>query len=257
MRSRRSDGCRSWWCGGRFGKEHRTKLHLKTRRLLLEFLHGRLRRSRNRLSRRAGRGRLSRRPHRRHRKNCSDLFRIIMNLRNSTALLPFGRSWRRHRWKRCRRRCERNRCGGWRSCGHGGLERLRFGNRRRGRHRRRLRRLGSGERGCNGLRGNRRGRRHSLGCRRKNRSSRRSRCRREPHSPKTHRRLGKLQFHVAGTGTTARFGLDHLADHFLLRFFVGEKNELARRNRSRDANHRALIENQNRFGGFRKRLPLV
>jgi hypothetical protein len=41
-----------------------------------------------------------------------------------------------------------------------------------------------------------------------------------------------------------------LADNFLLRLFVGEKNELAGRKRRGNANDGAVRENQNRLGGF-------
>ena len=58
-------------------------------------------------------------------------------------------------------------------------------------------------------------------------------------------------------GRTTRCGLHDLADDFLLRFFVKEKNALARNQRGGNPDKRTLRKNQNRPGSFGKGFALV
>jgi hypothetical protein len=75
-------------------------------------------------------------------------------------------------------------------------------------------------------------------------------------TPETGGRFGELQFDVATGGATG-FGFENLADDFLFRFFVGEENELARRERSGKANDSAMRKNENGLRGLGERLALI
>jgi hypothetical protein len=64
-----------------------------------------------------------------------------------------------------------------------------------------------------------------------------------------------LEFDQAA-GRTAWCGLHHLADDFLLRFLVEEKNALARNQRGGNPDKRTVRKNQNRSGFFGKGFAL-
>jgi hypothetical protein len=59
------------------------------------------------------------------------------------------------------------------------------------------------------------------------------------------------------SSAAGRFGLHYLADHFLLALFVGEKDELARREWSGNADDSAVWKDEDGLRGFRKGNALV
>src|SRR5208283_818796 len=75
------------------------------------------------------------------------------------------------------------------------------------------------------------------------------------HAPETNRRLGKFQFHIAGDGAVV-FRFDNLADNFLFGFFVGDEQQLSRRNEGGQANDGTMTKDEHGLGRLRERLAL-
>jgi hypothetical protein len=64
---------------------------------------------------------------------------------------------------------------------------------------------------------------------------------RETHTPEAGGRLGEFEFHVTSRAAEI-LRLGDLANDFLFGFFVGEENELARRERSCQTDNGAVAE---------------
>ncbi len=85
------------------------------------------------------------------------------------------------------------------------------------------------------------------------------RCRalaRKPHAPKSRDRFGKFQLHIS-TDVPIILRLHNLADDFLLRLVVRQKQQLPRSHRRVQPDHCAVVKHQHRLRRFRKRLALV
>ena len=75
-------------------------------------------------------------------------------------------------------------------------------------------------------------------------------------APKANDRFREFEFDVAADVAIV-LRLHNLANHFFFCFFVCEEEQLARRNRRREANHRAVAEDEHGLGRFGERFALV
>jgi hypothetical protein len=75
-------------------------------------------------------------------------------------------------------------------------------------------------------------------------------------TPKAGRSLGELKFDV-GSGRAGGFGLHDLANDFLFRFFVGQKNELPGSQRGGNANDGTVGKDEDGLSGLGKGNALV
>jgi hypothetical protein len=80
--------------------------------------------------------------------------------------------------------------------------------------------------------------------------------RRKAHAPKTGSGFGEAKFDVAN-GIPVRLRFDDLANDFLFRFFVGEKNQLSGAKNRSNPDYGTVAKHKNGLRAFRKRLALI